>query len=491
MKTYRLEKDYKINKIPKYYLDEAIDDTLVWQPEVYELAFQMAKKSNIKNIIDVGSGNGEKLKPFLEYGIHVHIFDFGENLEYIKNKYHAFSNLTLHECNLENSIPEIEEKIIEDSIIIASDVIEHIVHPDIFLSWLSKNSKIAKLLFISTPDRNRTRGYGSLDAPENLGHVREWDLSSFLLLLNDYGINNTIGSFTLVNNKIDDRSTLLIISGNCIVGSGSYKHGNAGAKIAVLLNFDTDSIDSYKDSISFWKNQDIELYFKINKDKNYENSLALLDKNNLSGATANSLDELDAEWSFNVNLSNRIKSPFQNISSIKDAISFIDSLGYNTIELREKKYFNNQYIISSPSDNIIKKQTAGHEEIYPLFFEIGILLNNKLPYMKTDSIQNYHENIANFLNRKAAIDENETIETQIKKLQQTIQTQSLQLDTFSKTLEATNKKNIEYENILANNQKIMSRYKNDMKEILNSKSWKLTGPLRAARIFKKNTKEKQ
>jgi hypothetical protein len=89
-KTYQLPKGYQINSNQEYYLDETIDETLIWQPQVYSLALEMMLRSGIKNLIDIGSGNGKKLKPFLDAGINVHVFDFGDNLKFIAEEYRIF-----------------------------------------------------------------------------------------------------------------------------------------------------------------------------------------------------------------------------------------------------------------------------------------------------------------------------------------------------------------------------------------------------------------
>lgn len=65
--------------------------------------------------------------------------------------------------------------------IICSDVIEHLVDPDILLSFLEKSN--FKFLILSTPERDsvqmKQRGLLWDGPPVNEAHVREWNFEEF------------------------------------------------------------------------------------------------------------------------------------------------------------------------------------------------------------------------------------------------------------------------------------------------------------------------
>lgn len=52
-KIYFIRDDYIVRKDPEYFDDYNRGD--VWQPEVYELALYLAKKTKAKYVIDIGA----------------------------------------------------------------------------------------------------------------------------------------------------------------------------------------------------------------------------------------------------------------------------------------------------------------------------------------------------------------------------------------------------------------------------------------------------
>jgi hypothetical protein len=81
-RNYCLKESYRHNATPQYYAD-VVEYGKVWQPEVYNLAFETAVVHNAEYIIDIGSGSGEKLKKF-ERKFKVISVDFGKNKEIIQ-----------------------------------------------------------------------------------------------------------------------------------------------------------------------------------------------------------------------------------------------------------------------------------------------------------------------------------------------------------------------------------------------------------------------
>ncbi|MBJ6889108.1 class I SAM-dependent methyltransferase, partial [Vibrio cholerae] len=62
------------------------------------------------------------------------------------------------EQDLEKTLPALDKEVIEQSVIICSDVIEHLQQPDNLASQLAKLAKVAPFVIVSTPDRDRSRG---------------------------------------------------------------------------------------------------------------------------------------------------------------------------------------------------------------------------------------------------------------------------------------------------------------------------------------------
>jgi hypothetical protein len=58
-------------------------------------------------------------------------------------------------------------------LVICSDVIEHVVDPDVLLGYLRTCTGSGGLVILSTPERHRLRGRNCIRSP-NPAHVREW-----------------------------------------------------------------------------------------------------------------------------------------------------------------------------------------------------------------------------------------------------------------------------------------------------------------------------
>jgi 2-polyprenyl-3-methyl-5-hydroxy-6-metoxy-1,4-benzoquinol methylase len=230
MNKYFIKDGYRENLDNSYYSDN-LSDNIIWQPDVYSYAIEYAKKHNIKNIIDIGSGNGDKLYKHRN-AFDITFIDFGSNLETIKNKFKNSSRRhTYIEQDFEKSFPNISVKTIKNSIIICSDVIEHIRNMDHLCAALANYSKATRLLVVSTPDRERLYGFNQNGIPANLCHVREWRLDELEKYFSSVGMNFLIG-LTRSNDKFNNRSTLYVISGSDFINKkDSYLSKNMDSTI--------------------------------------------------------------------------------------------------------------------------------------------------------------------------------------------------------------------------------------------------------------------
>lgn len=209
--TYGIRKDYESNLNNDYYSDEP-ETGVTWQPDVYDRAIKYAKSNNIQNIIDIGSGNGEKLVKF-KNDFNITFIDFGPNLDTIKSKFNKSSKEHFYiDQDFEEAFPELEQAVIEDSVIICSDVVEHIRKLDNLADALVEYSQKCRLMFISTPERQLLYGYDRLKNPANKCHVREWKLEELTNYFQEKGMDCVTG-MTRSNDQLHQRATIVIVSG--------------------------------------------------------------------------------------------------------------------------------------------------------------------------------------------------------------------------------------------------------------------------------------
>ena len=206
-----IKKNYKPNFENSYY-DDAPEDGMTWQPDVYEYAVAYAKQNNVQSIIDIGSGNGEKLIAYKD-DFNITFIDFGLNLEGIKQKFKKSTKAHIYiDQNFEESFPGIKPSIVKNSIVICSDVIEHVRELKYLVNALVVFSKSAKLVMISTPERIRTYGFDQNGIPNNACHVREWSLNEMAEMLKNKGMDFSIG-LTRSNDYMNNRASICVLAG--------------------------------------------------------------------------------------------------------------------------------------------------------------------------------------------------------------------------------------------------------------------------------------
>lgn len=173
LNTYCIKNGYRHNNNPIPYLD-SLEDSVTYQLDVYQFAASVMEKSQAHSIVDIGCGLGSKLKQHIQ-SPDVHIFgvDCEASIKYCQKEY-DFGEWIIDD--IEN--PQYNPSKRVDSII-CSDVVEHLVNPDLlfdyFLRWSHKDTQI----IISTPERDLRRGPDDMGPPQNTAHVREWNSEEF------------------------------------------------------------------------------------------------------------------------------------------------------------------------------------------------------------------------------------------------------------------------------------------------------------------------
>jgi len=333
-----LKKSYKENLTPEYYLD--VPSNLEYQHCVYKLASYLGNRSEVKYIVDLGAGSGQKLKKYLSE-FKIITVDFGKKSALLHQKFMVHIDF-----DLENGLSSIREDILENSIVIAA-VIEHLVNPHKFLKDLSNWVKIVPFILISTPDRNRVRGLEDYGPPANKAHVREWSLQEFRELLAYYNFGNFLIGYTENTDFHKQKTTILAIAGEYI----NYTKKPMKKVLATIHSYNEG--DMICETIEHLLNQGIDVCFVDNhsKDRTYEVVNSNFGNNNrviirmsenygesyewykLLKTTENITHEFkdQYDWFMHHDSDELRYSPLKNVT-LQEMISFVDSLGYNAID---------------------------------------------------------------------------------------------------------------------------------------------------------------
>ncbi|GAC1322445.1 MAG: hypothetical protein NVSMB25_17600 [Thermoleophilaceae bacterium] len=208
-RLYCIKAGYAHRPAPEYFVDLVEErDGVVWQPEVYPEAARIARRLGSTRVIDIGPGSGSKLaRLYPEFELIG--LDFGPNLQMCRERY-PFGSWRQHDLDTEDALPVSAEEL-RGSIVVCSDVIEHLVRPERLLSKLRVALDHADAILLSTPERDRTRGEGHFGPPPHFCHVREWNISELGELLGEWGFKHGDLGLTRSNNLHPGMDTILAV----------------------------------------------------------------------------------------------------------------------------------------------------------------------------------------------------------------------------------------------------------------------------------------
>lgn len=158
-----------------------VGDDRHYQPDVYPFAAKLARNEGAVRLVDFGCSTGGKLIDLADE-FDVIGLDLPGNLPgsdaglWIGHDFDSRAKLPLGKTELDASV------------LICSDVIEHMVHPDRLVVKLKGALRWAACLVLSTPDRDRTRGPDDMGPPANLAHAREWTADELVRFLTAEGL---------------------------------------------------------------------------------------------------------------------------------------------------------------------------------------------------------------------------------------------------------------------------------------------------------------
>lgn len=204
---YALPAAYVSRAKPVYYADTP-DDGLTWQPDVYPTAAEIARSLKCDTLVDIGCGQARKLSvlhpEFKLIGI-----DYGGNMEHCRTK---FPFGTFLEADFEDiSMLPLPARVLQRSVVICSDVIEHLVDPRSLMDAFREVLKHAPALVVSTPDRERTWGKTHMGPPPNPAHIREWTLAELAALFEREGFTLAAATHTRSNDGSPDLATIMLV----------------------------------------------------------------------------------------------------------------------------------------------------------------------------------------------------------------------------------------------------------------------------------------
>jgi SAM-dependent methyltransferase len=208
---YFLPPGYQQREKPGYFLDDE-QDGILWQPDVYPFATDVASRHGCTAIIDLGCGRGGKLATIRAARPHWKYFgvDVGPNIAWCQanRPFGRWIEADLETCR---TLPLSTDEI-RTAVVVCSDVLEHLVRPEIAVGLVASLLRVGSpAAVLSTPAREHRAGPRDPGPPRNPSHVREWAGWEFRGFLSALGLE--IADFTLTrsDNGGGGRTTQLVL----------------------------------------------------------------------------------------------------------------------------------------------------------------------------------------------------------------------------------------------------------------------------------------
>jgi hypothetical protein len=166
-----------------------------FQKNVYQFAAREVRRVAAKRVIDMGCGSGYKLLNSFPADVELCGVEVHPTLDWLRSKYpkaqwYSFGTLLWRWRQLE----PVNRR---TTVLVCSDVIEHVDDPDTLLDYIIELKP--DLIVLSTPDRVRL-GIGTEDGPpHNMHHVREWTSSELQGYLKErFSIREVVDGKTII-----------------------------------------------------------------------------------------------------------------------------------------------------------------------------------------------------------------------------------------------------------------------------------------------------
>lgn len=197
--NFYIKETYKSREEIQFFNDiNNVTDESIWQPLIYPFAYFLAKENNLTTIIDLGCGSAYKLQSFRNE-FEVIGVDIMDNIQYCRTHYDWGKWI---EYNIEDdNLLDLNGVDLKVSLVICSDVIEHLKNPLTLLNTLKELLIKVPFALISTPERDLARGVNDFGPPKNTAHIREWNFeelnklfisNNFRVVYSDLTCSNTI-----------------------------------------------------------------------------------------------------------------------------------------------------------------------------------------------------------------------------------------------------------------------------------------------------------
>ncbi len=344
---FALPPGYVARDVPVYFDDtHRAEAEVIHQPDVYEAAAALARRTGATHIIDIGCGAAGKLLALAPEFELIGV-DFGDNLEHCRRT-HPQHTWLRWDIELE-APPELSPELLGRAVIVCADVIEHLVDPTGLLVGLRRLGEHAQMTIISTPDRERVRGLDDPGPPQNAAHVREWSLRELVELLTAGGLPPAFAGHTINNDRDRLKRTCMAIfdprrTGPVAAAAAdfdvlavipAYNEADViehtvtrlveqGVRVRVVDNWSTDDTVARVEALGLGERVRVERFPAEGPSATYDWQALLRNTERIAA-------ESGADWVIHHDADEVRESPWPGVG-LRDALHHVQRCGFNAID---------------------------------------------------------------------------------------------------------------------------------------------------------------
>lgn len=330
-----------------------------YQPYVYRLAHYIASRAGLEWIIDMGSDSAGKSRKRQS----INRLDIPDSSELAPETQPGFQFIA---HNMDDGPPNFSGDILSKALVVCCDVVEHLMNPEVLMHDLARLSRQVPFLVISTPDRDRVRGWLDNGPPVNPAHVMEWSGTEFVRFMLNCGFKEIPFCGHTINTDFHRvKSTILTLSGT---------HANIDKlvplKTIAAIIHGYNEADILPEVFQHLKAQGVDIHYFDNwsEDGSWEIALESVRSGTVAhcqrfpdkptsqyefrsqlARTEEHIRNIDADWILHHDSDEIRISPWRGVT-IQEALSWIDSIGYNAIDFTviDFRFLNSTPNLSSP-----------------------------------------------------------------------------------------------------------------------------------------------
>jgi glycosyltransferase involved in cell wall biosynthesis len=381
---FHIKPGYTARDAPAYFHDTLADTRgITHQPDAYPLAAHLAAYHGCRHIIDIGCGLAHKLVE-LHPRFDLVGVDFGDNLRGCRERY-PFGRWIEWDLERDGRLA-LDPATVASSVVVCSDVIEHLVDPSGLLANLRALLTHAPAAVVTTPERDLVRGSSHFGPPQNPSHVREWNLAELEILLRAESLDINFTGLTMDNDhEWQKRTTLALLEKND--ARARLPRPPAGFRVVALMTAYNEG-DIIAASLRHLFAQGVEVYLLDNwsSDSTFEIAGQFLgrgliglerfpaagasrsyDWRALLGRVEELSETIEADWFIHHDVDELRESPWPGVS-LREGLYRVERDGFNCVD--------HTVINFRPVDNDFRP--GSDFESYFKHFEFGLAQPDRL-----------------------------------------------------------------------------------------------------------------